>query len=133
MSAALNAAMLGATLTTTIHADTVPLTIQRIAALCGNEERENLLSSAAQSLRLIVNQRLAFSTDGKRTALREILVFDEALREKLMRSDPSGWPGITKRAVHEQGQAYEAAILRALLEGRIAEATAARELRRTEG
>jgi defect-in-organelle-trafficking protein DotB len=133
MSAALNAAMLGATLTTTIHADTVPLTIQRIAALCGNEERENLLSSAAQSLRLIVNQRLAFSTDGTRTALREILVFDEVLREKLMRSDASDWPGITKGAVHDQGQSYEAAIRCALLEGRITEDTAARELRRAKG
>jgi defect-in-organelle-trafficking protein DotB len=125
--------MLGATLTTTIHADTVPLTIQRIAALCGHEERENLLSSAAQSLRLIVNQRLAFSTDGTRTALREILVFDEALREKLMRSDASDWPDITKRAVHDQGQSYEAAIQCALREGRITEATAARELRRAKG
>ncbi|USQ74627.1 Flp pilus assembly complex ATPase component TadA (plasmid) [Roseomonas mucosa] len=133
MSAALNAAMLGATLTTTIHADTVPLTIQRIAALCGNEERENLLSSAAQSLRLIVNQRLAFSTDGKRTALREILVFDEELRGQLMRTDANDWPDLTKRAVQERGQSYEVAIGKALAEGRITEATAAREMRRTKG
>lgn len=133
MSAALNAAMLGATLTTTIHADTVPLTIQRIAALCGNEERENLLSSAAQSLRLIVNQRLAFSTDGKRTALREILVFDEELRGQLMRTDANDWPDLTKRAVQERGQSYEVAIGKALTEGRITEATAAREMRRTKG
>lgn len=133
MSAALNAAMLGATLTTTIHADTVPLTIQRIAALCGNEERENLLSSAAQSLRLIVNQRLAFSTDGKRTALREILVFDEELRGQLMRTDAKDWPDLTKRAVQERGQSYEVAIGKALAEGRITEATAAREMRRTKG
>ncbi|UZO94715.1 type IV pilus twitching motility protein PilT [Roseomonas mucosa] len=133
MSAALNAAMLGATLTTTIHADTVPLTIQRIAALCGNEERENLLSSAAQSLRLIVNQRLAFSTDGKRTALREILVFDEELRGQLMRTDANDWPDLTKRAVQERGQSYEVAIGKALAEGRITEAIAAREMRRTKG
>ncbi|GAV36437.1 Twitching mobility protein [Roseomonas sp. TAS13] len=133
MSASLNAAMLGATLTTTIHADTVPLTIQRIAALCGNEERENLLSSAAQSLRLIVNQRLAFSTDGRRTALREILVFDEELRGQLMRTDAKDWPDLTKHAVRERGQSYEVAIRKALEDGRITEATAAREMRRTKG
>ena len=133
MSAALNAAMLGSTLTTTIHADNVPLTIQRIAALCGNEERENLLSSAAQSLRLIVNQRLAFSTDGKRTALREILVFNEALRETLMRSDAGDWPDITKQAVLEQGQSYEVAIQRALQEGRIVETEATRQRKRIIG
>ena len=133
MSAALNAAMLGAALTTTIHADNVPLTIQRIAALCGNEERENLLSSAAQSLRLIVNQRLAFSTDGKRTALREILVFNEPLREKLMRSDASEWPNITKQAVVEHGQSYEVAIQLALKDGRITEAEAIRQRIRITG
>ena len=133
MSAALNAAMLGATLTTTIHADNVPLTIQRIAALCGNEERENLLSSAAQSLRLIVNQRLAFSTDGRRTALREILVFNEPLREKLMRTDASEWPDITKQAVVEHGQSYEVAIQLALKDGRITEAEATRQRIRITG
>lgn len=133
MSAALNAAMLGACLTTTIHADTVSLTIQRIAALCGHEERENLLSSAAQSLRLIVNQRLAFSTDGRRTALREILVVNGALRDRLMRSNASEWPDITKGAVHEEGQSYEMAIRRALAEGRITEATAEREMKRALG
>ena len=119
MSAAMQAAISAPRLTTTIHANNVPLTMQRIASLCGRGARQPV--SAAQSLRLIVNQRLALSTDGKRTALREILVFDEALREKLMRTDASDWPDITQQAVHDHGQSYEIAIQLALKEGRITE------------
>ena len=65
MDAAIQAAISGHVLTTTIHANNVPLTMQRIASLCPPGERENLISAVAQSLRLIINQRLARSTDGR--------------------------------------------------------------------
>ena len=61
MDAAIQAAISGHVLTTTIHANNVPLTMQRIASLCPPGERENLISAVAQSLRLIINQRLARS------------------------------------------------------------------------
>jgi defect-in-organelle-trafficking protein DotB len=70
MSAAVQAAISGHTLTTTVHANNVPLTMQRVASLCPADERDNLISAVAQSLRLIVNQRLTRSLDGRRTALR---------------------------------------------------------------
>ena len=129
MDAAVQAAISGHVLTTTIHANNVPLTMQRIASLCPPGERENLISAVAQSLRLIVNQRLARSSDGKRTPLREFLVFDAELRDQFLRTDPSEWPALTNRAVEEKGQSYKAAIARALETGRITEATAAYELR----
>jgi len=116
-------------LTTTIHANDVALTMQRIASLCPPGERDNLISAVAQSLRLVINQRLARSADGKRTALREYLVFDAALRGKFLRTDPGEWPALTRRAVEEQGQPYSAAIERALHDGRICDQTAAYELR----
>ena len=129
MGASIQAAISGHALTTTIHANDVPLTMQRIASLCAAEERANLITSVAQSLRLIVNQRLAISTDGRRTALREILVFDAKLRTKLLQSSASEWPAITRRAVQEQGQSYASAIRAALEQGRISEQIAAYELR----
>jgi defect-in-organelle-trafficking protein DotB len=129
MSAAVQAAISGHTLTTTIHANNVPLTMQRIASLCPADERANLISAVAQSLRLIVNQRLARSADGRRTALREILVVDAALRNQLLRTDPDDWPLLTQRAVEETGIPYRASIERALAEGRITEQIAAYELR----
>jgi len=56
-------------------------------------------------------------------------VFDATLRGKFLRTDPSEWPALTRRAVEEQGQPYCAAIERALHEGRISAQIAAYELR----
>jgi defect-in-organelle-trafficking protein DotB len=129
MTAAEPAAISGHVLTTTIHANGVALTMQRIASLCPPSERESLVSAVAQSLRLVINQRLALSTDGRRTALREFLVFDAALRTRFLTTSPADWPALTRRAVEEQGQSFGVAIRRALEQGRISEETAARELK----
>lgn len=129
MAAAVQAAISGHALTTTIHANDVALTMQRIASLCPPAERENLISAVAQSLRLIINQRLVPSTDGKRVAIREFLAFDSRLRTKLLETDPAQWPSLTRKAVEEQGQSYRKAIETALALGRISKETAAYELR----
>jgi defect-in-organelle-trafficking protein DotB len=124
MGAAIQAAISGHLLTTTVHANNVPLTLQRIASLCPADERDNSISAVAQSLRLVINQRLAPTIDGRRTALREFLVVDNALRSKFLVTDPREWPALTRRAVDEQGQSYAVAIERALNEGRISEEVA---------
>jgi defect-in-organelle-trafficking protein DotB len=132
MAAAVHAAISGHVLTTTVHANDVALTMQRIVSLCPPGERENLVSAVAQSLRLVINQRLAFSTDGKRTALREFLVFDKNLRTRLLEMDPRSWPSLTRKAVEEHGQPFQLAIKNALKEGRISDRTALEELRGIE-
>jgi len=129
MDAAIQAAISGHVLTTTIHANDVALTMQRIASLCPPAERENLICAIAQSLRLVINQRLARSVDGKRTALREYLVFDSAMRSKFLRTAPSEWPALTRDAIEAQGQSYRVAIDSALAQGRISEEVAAFERR----
>lgn len=130
MTAAVQAAISGHVLRTTLHADDLPLTMQRIPGLCPAAERDNLLSAIAQSMRLMINQRLAPATHGGRTALREFLVFDAKLRTKFLETDPDEWPMLTRQAVEEQGQSFRVAIRDALAAGRITEETAARELRK---
>lgn len=129
MGAAIQAAISGHVLTSTLHSNSGPLTIQRVVSLLPAAERDNLVSAIAQSLRLIVNQRLVRSTDGKRTALREILVFDNDLRNQLLRTDPSDWPALTQRAVADKGISRSASIESAFREGRISETVAANELK----
>lgn len=129
MSASIQAAISGHALTTTIHASDVPLTMQRIASLCAADERDNLITAVAQSLRLVVNQRLALSVDGRRTALREILAVDARFRSELLHTNPADWPALTHKAVRERGQSYAASIGAALAQGRISEAVAAREMK----
>jgi defect-in-organelle-trafficking protein DotB len=131
MGAAIQAAISGHLLTTTVHANNVPLTLQRIASLCPADERDNSISAVAQSLRLVINQRLAPTIDGRRTALREFLVVDNALRSKFLVTEPREWPALTRRAVDEQGQSYAVAIDRALNEGRISEEVARVQRSRT--
>lgn len=129
MGAAIQAAISGHALTTTVHANDVPLTMQRIASLCPAEERGNMIVSVAQSLRLVVNQRLVPSVDGRRTALREFLAFDAGLRRALLRADPGEWPELARAALEERGQSFAAAIDRALAAGVITESVAAAERR----
>ena len=42
----------------TIHAETVPLTMQRIASLLPAAQLKDAMTSCAQALRLVINQRL---------------------------------------------------------------------------
>jgi defect-in-organelle-trafficking protein DotB len=129
MAASIQAAISGHVVTTTIHANDVALTMQRITSLCPADERDNLVSAVAQSLRLVINQRLTRSADGRRTALREFLAFDNNLRRKFLRTDPAEWPELTRVAVEEQGQSYAKSIHNALQAGLITEENAAYELR----
>ena len=129
MAAAVNAAMAGWALTTTIHANNVSLTLQRAVSLLPVAERENLVTALGQALRLIINQMLVPATDGTRTALREFLVFDRPLRTRLLRADPASWPSMIEDAVAEQGQSYATAARVAVEQGRITEQTAQRVLR----
>jgi defect-in-organelle-trafficking protein DotB len=129
MGAAIQAAISGHVLTTTVHANDVALTMQRIASLCPAGERDNLVSAVAQSLRLVINQRLVRSADGGRTALREFLVFDGSLRSTFLRTDPSEWPALTRAAVEAEGQSFRTAIQNTLASGRITEQTAAHEMK----
>ena len=54
---------------------------------------------------------------------------DAALRTRFLETDPAQWPGLTRKAVQEQGQSFAKAIHNALTQGRISEQTAAFELR----
>jgi len=83
----------------------------------------------AQSLRLVINQRLVPATGGGRTALREFVAFDSRLRSQFLQADPTEWPTLTRRAVDGQGQSYAVAIQRALDAGRISQETAAFQMK----
>ncbi len=126
MAAAAQAALTDHAVYSTIHAGTLSETVQRIVSLCPMEERVALTVAVAQTLRLIVNQRLVPSLDGTRTALREFLAFDRPMRRRMADTDPDRWPALVEDMLAEgRGQSFEGAIQRALSEGRISEAGAA--------
>ncbi|AOX21562.1 type IV pilus twitching motility protein PilT [Kozakia baliensis] len=132
MDAAINSAIIGGILSTTIHADNVPLMIQRAVSLCAREERDNLVSALAQSMRFCLNQRLVPRKGGGRVAIREFLTFHKDLRFKLMRSDPETWPEFVTDVLKTEGQTYPRAIDKLLEQDLITEQTALAEKRRDD-
>lgn len=123
ITAAVDAAITSHTVYTTIHAGRVAETMQRVVSLCPIAARTALTVALAQSLRLIVNQRLVPSADGRRTPLREFLVFDTELRRRFLDTDPDRWPALAQDTVNAGlcGQSYGTATRQALAEGRINE------------
>ena len=124
MSVACQLSIAGGAVLTTIHAGSMFETVQRAVSLCPSGERASVTVQLAQSLRLIINQRLVPSTDGKRTALREFLSFDDDLRRRMLKAAPEDWPDIAETALRVQGQSFGVAAERALAEGRISEEVA---------
>lgn len=123
MSAAADAALTSHAVYSSIHAGTLSETIQRIVSLCPVDKRTALTVAIAQTLRLIVNQRLVPSTDGKRTALREFLVFNRPIRRKLAETNPDRWPNLIEQLLASDGQSFRIATQRALDRGLISEET----------
>ncbi|MBO4336256.1 MAG: Flp pilus assembly complex ATPase component TadA, partial [Desulfovibrio sp.] len=71
----------GVTCYATVHAKDVSQTITRIIHSFPEEERAEVASVLKANLRVIIHQRLVPRADGAgRLALREYLVFDEAIR-----------------------------------------------------
>ncbi|GAN63302.1 secretion system type II protein DotB/TraJ [Acetobacter indonesiensis NRIC 0313] len=132
MDAAINCAITGGILGTTIHADNVGLMMQRAVSLCAREERDNLVSALAQSMRFCLNQRLLPRKGGGRVAIREFLTFDRDLRFKLMRTDPQSWPEFINDVLKTDGQSFARAIEARLEQDLITEEVALMAKRRDD-
>lgn len=104
ISAVLEAALTGHPVYTTLHTNGVAETIRRLVGSFPQEERLGRTIDIIETLRLIVWQRLVPSTDGKRIALREYLVFTESVRDHLLQSDPENITQTTRELLNLYGQ-----------------------------
>lgn len=104
MSAVLEAALTGHPVYTTLHANGVAETIRRLVGTFPQEERYGRSIDIIETLRVIVWQQLAPTVDGKRMALREYLIFDEKVRDKLLSTNPDKVTAATRQLVKEFGQ-----------------------------
>lgn len=104
MAASLEAALTGHPVYTTLHTTGVAETMRRLVTTFPAEERNGRTIDILETIRLCVWQKLVPTTDGKRVALREYLVFDEAVRDELLGVDPEHVTSETRRLVREKGQ-----------------------------
>lgn len=123
ISAALEAALTGHPVYTTLHTSGVAETIRRLVTSFSKDERIGRTIDVLETIRLCVWQKLVPSTDGKRVALREYLVFNEKIRDILLESNPEEITGITRKLVREHGQLMTTDAKNKLDQGIISERT----------
>ncbi|GAB4393253.1 MAG: Dot/Icm type IV secretion system ATPase DotB [Gammaproteobacteria bacterium] len=104
MSAALEAAMTGHPVYTTMHTNGVAETIRRLVTTFPAEERLGRTVDILETIRLVIWQKLVPTIDGKRVALREYLVFNEEVRDQLLETDPTMVTAKTRELVKTHGQ-----------------------------
>lgn len=104
ISAALEAALTGHPVYTTLHTSGVAETMRRLVTSFAGEERLGRTIDILETIRLCIWQKLVPTVDGKRVALREYLVFDEEVRDILLESDPNDVTTTTRNLVRERGQ-----------------------------
>lgn len=75
----------------TMHTDSPGETIPRALLMVPTEQREAMAHNLLSNLQYIIAQRLLRTTDGKRQAIREYLVFDDDIREALGRLNYTLW------------------------------------------
>jgi len=116
IKAAVLAAQTGHTVYTTVHSNSVGTTFLRLIQALPVDEMYSIMGSILDAIRVIVSQQLVPSTDGKRVAVREFLVFTPALRRELlsvaasnMSKLPSHAAGLVK--LHGQTKSQHAELL----------------------
>jgi defect in organelle trafficking protein DotB len=103
IAAVMEAAMTGHPVYTTLHSNSVSETIRRLVITFPAEERQGRTIDIIETVRLVISQRLVPTVDGKRVALREYLVFTEAVRDQLLATDISNITALVRHLVRTEG------------------------------
>lgn len=75
----------------TMHTDSVGETIPRAINLFPESQREAMAHNLLANLQYVIVQRLLKTTDGKRSAVREYLIFSDDIRQELRDRPYSTW------------------------------------------
>ncbi|MBV6632826.1 MAG: Dot/Icm type IV secretion system ATPase DotB [Alphaproteobacteria bacterium] len=117
------ASLTGHLVFSTVHANGVAETIRRMSAVFPAEERQGRAIDLMESLRMVITQALLRTIDGNRVAIREYLVFDEYVRDKMLQFDVDDWPDASRQLLKERGQTMEMAARKVFEQGVIDERT----------
>ena len=104
INAALEAALTGHPVYTTLHTSGVAETMRRLVTSFAGQERAGRTVDILETIRLCIWQKLVPTIDGKRVALREYLVFDQETRDILLNVNPTNITSETRKLVRERGQ-----------------------------
>lgn len=119
VSALIEASLTGHVTYSTVHSDSVSNTISRLVMKFPTDARDGVTYDLLSVLRMIVVQKLLPSKTGGRVALREYLVFDKDIRDRLLKIDSKNVAKEIGKIVKDKKQrlfdsatrAYEAGLL----------------------
>ena len=121
IAAVIEAALTGHPVYTTVHSNGVADAVRRMISTFPAEERHGRALDILETLRLIVWQQLAPATDGKRVALREYLVFNDLIRDKLLDVPIDHLAGETRKLLKQYGQPMLVDAQKKFAEGKLEE------------
>lgn len=121
IGAVIEAALTGHPVYTTLHSTGVAESIRRLVGSFSQEERQGRTIDIIETMRLIMWQQLVPTVDGKRVPLREFLVFDEEVRDKLLEVNYNEVTSLTRKLLRERGQPMRVDADRVFKEGLITE------------
>ena len=113
------ASMTGHLTYSTVHSNGVADTIRRMVNVFPDGEKHSRAIDIVTSLKMIVSQMLIPSTDGKRVALREFLVFNERIVDDLLAGGVENMTQVSRSLVKKYGQTFLADATAKYKDGRI--------------
>ena len=122
VEAVIRAADFGIAVFATAHTIGVAAAIRRLLAEFPAEERHERGAALIDVMTLVATQMLLPNPAGGRTAIREWLRFDGALKAVLLEAPQTRWPGLISGALECSGNGLVAAVERAWREGLIGKA-----------
>lgn len=133
-SAAMEAAQTGHPSFATVHTTSVDMIFARILSRCPIELQHSALFDLITTSRLLINQTLAKTIDGKRTPLREYLVITPQIQEELLDvSDPSRITAAVRNILQREGKTMARAATEAFEKGLISERELAKHVKSGKG
>ncbi|KOY61564.1 conjugal transfer protein [Photorhabdus heterorhabditis] len=101
LQAAITCAQFGQLALSTLHAFSPGHAFSRCCIMAPEETREQIASDLLNALRYIIVQRLIPTTDGKRTAVREYVIFNDEWRRKLAQHHYTRWPEMINASLRD--------------------------------
>ncbi|WP_119344386.1 type IV pilus twitching motility protein PilT [Facilibium subflavum] len=103
ISAVIEAALTGHSVFSTLHSQSVTQAINRLLTLFPKEEKMRIYYDFFSTIQGIIWQRLVPCTNGKRVALREYLIIDDLLRNKLISCDLQNINNLIVQTIKQRG------------------------------
>lgn len=119
MDAMIEAGLTGHLTFATVHTESVAETINRIIQIYPPAQQSAVASRLIGALRVIVVQRLLKTTDGRRQAVREYVIFDRDLRNELQAHSYVTWAPLLRQRLEDRGATLEDKAWSLLTGGRI--------------